>query len=181
MPSLQIVPEDASARRRIQHLTFRSSMREKAFEHVFLGALGIELLDRGLDYEVLHGEVDKDGYDVVLETGGIMRHVQLKVMIAGGARADVSVSTKLSAKPSACVLWLTWDPIARAFSAIRWFGDLPGRPLPDIGDKIAKHSRANAQGIKAERPGHRIVPTRRFETLTGFAELADRLFGELPQ
>jgi hypothetical protein len=53
MPSLQIVPKDASAQRRIQHLTYQSSMREKAFEHVFLGALGIELLDRGLDYEVL--------------------------------------------------------------------------------------------------------------------------------
>lgn len=83
-----------------QHLRSRPPAGSKAFEHVFLGALGIDLLERGFDYEVLHGEVDKDGYDVVLEAGGILRHV---------------------------------------------------------------------------------VPVRRFQTLAGFADLADRLFGTLPE
>ncbi len=159
-------------------LTYHSSAREKAFEHVFLGQLCLELLERGVDYSVLHAEVDKDGYDLVVEAGEVIRHIQLKVMIAGGARADVSVNTKLASKPSGCVVWLVWDPTIRDFGAIRWFGDSPGNKLPALGDRIARHSRANALGIKAERLAHRIVPVRRFDKVDNMGRLVDILFGK---
>jgi hypothetical protein len=61
----------------------------------------------------------------------------------------------------------------------RWLGGLPGERLPDIGGKIARHSRANVQGIKAERPGIRSVPLSSFVPLVSISDLLDRLFGPI--
>jgi hypothetical protein len=162
------------------HLTHFSTMRENMFEHLLLGQLGAELLARGVEYDELHSSVDREGFDVLLEAGGIARHTQLKVKVAGGARSAVTVSTRLAARPSGCVIWLTYDPLERRFCDIRWLGGMPGQPLPDIGDRKARHSRGNSQGIKAHRPDHRIVPASRFERLDDIAHLTDRLFGMLP-
>lgn len=165
---------------RARQLTHQSSMRENMFEHMLLGQLGAELMARGVDYDELHASVDREGFDVLLEAGDIQRHTQLKVKIAGGARSDVSIHTRLSARPSGCVVWLTYDPATRSFCDIRWFGGAPGEPLPDLGTRVARHSRANSQGQKAERPLHRVVAASRFERLDDVAHLADRLFGRLP-
>jgi hypothetical protein len=163
-----------------RQLTHQSSSRENVFEHMLLGQLGAELLARGVEYDELHSSVDKDGYDVLLEAGSIQRHTQLKVKIADGKRSDISVHTRLAARPSGCVVWLTYDPATRGFCDIRWFGAEPGEPLPDLGTKVAKHSRANSHGIKAERALHRVVAAGRFARLDDIAHLADRLFGRLP-
>lgn len=165
---------------RVRQLTHQSSMRENVFEHMLLGQLGAELLARGVEYDELYSSVDKDGFDVMLEAGGIQRHTQLKVKVLGGARSEITVHTGLAARPSGCVVWLTYDPETRTFCDIQWFGGAPGEPLPDLGDRIARHTRANSQGVKAERPHHRVVPVRRFERLDDVAHLADRLFGPLP-
>ena len=166
---------------RARQLTHQSSTRENAFEHVLLGQIGTELLARGVDYDEYHSSVDKEGFDVLLEAGHIQRHTQLKVKIKGGARSEITVHTRLAARPSGCVVWLTYDPVAREFCDIRWFGGRPGEPLPELGTKVAKHSRGNSQGVKADRPEHRVLPARRFERLADTAHLVDRLFGRLPQ
>ena len=165
---------------RTRQLTHQSSARENVFEHLLLAQIGAELLARDVDYDELHSSVDKDGYDILLVVGDIQRHIQLKVMIRGGKRSDVTIHRKLARRPSGCVLWLTYDPATRSFCDIRWFGAAPGQPLPDLGDKVARHSRANAQGLKGERPDHRIIAARRFERLDDIAHLVDRLFGPLP-
>lgn len=60
-----------------------------------------------------------------------------------------------------------------------WFGGEPGEPLPDItGLRVAKHARANAQGIKQERPRQRLIPMSAFTPLDEFDELVSRLFGD---
>lgn len=161
-------------------LTHHSSQREKVFEHLFLSRLGLELIARGVNHEVLHGEVDDHGYDLAIEAGGIMRHVQLKVTIIGGARADVGIHMRLTEKPSGCVIWLAFDPVSRDFQAIRWFGGRPGERLPDLGSRVGRHTRGNSAGVKARRPAIRIVPASRFDQLEDFAHLADCLFGMVP-
>jgi hypothetical protein len=161
-------------------LTHHSSQREKVFEHLFLSQLGLELIARGVSHEVLHGEVDDHGYDLAVEAGGILRHIQLKVTILGGARTDVGIHTRLADKPSGCVIWLIFDPVTRDFQAIRWFGGKPGDRLPDLGSKVGRHTRGNSAGVKASRPAIRIVPASRFEQLDDFAHMADRLFGMVP-
>lgn len=117
---------------------------------------------------------------MLLEAGGIARHIQVKVKALGGVRSEVTINTRLAAKPSGCVVWLTFDPVANDFSEILWFGGKPGAPLPDTGATIARHTRANSQGVKAGRPGHRVVKARQFEKLGDIAHLVDRLFGRLP-
>lgn len=175
---LQAAPIRASAQ--IQALTHASSMREKVFEHLLLSELGLELIARGVEFEVLHGETDRDGHDLIIEAGSILRHMQLKVTILGGARSEITVNTRLAGKPAGCVVWLSFDPATRSFESIRWFGNAPGMPVPDLGEKVARHTRANAQGVKNYREGHRVLPASRFERLDDISHLADKLFGRLP-
>lgn len=173
-------PPHARAAWLARQLTHRSSTRENVFEHMLLGQLGGEMLARGVDHDELRSRVDKDGFDVLLEAGTVQRHTQLKVMEKGGKRGSVSIHTGLAARPSGCVVWLTYDPATRSFCDIRWFGAAPGEPLPDLGSKVARHSRANSAGMKAERAAHRVVAASRFERLVDVAHLADRLFGRQP-
>src|SRR6266576_7230006 len=84
-----------------------SSLREQALGHVFLGQLLTFMWQSGArDIEVLKSEVDRGGYDVVLEANGIIRHVQLKSSFRGSKVREVDVSTKLLRKPGGCILWL---------------------------------------------------------------------------
>ncbi len=158
-------------------ISHRSSAIEKVLEYQFLSILTRELMHRDAEFEVLRGDVDGSGHDLVVEAEGVLRYVQLKAMVKGGKRANVSINTKLARKSSGCVVWMTYDPGTFELGSFRWLGGAPGEPLPALGDRIAKHSKGNAAGIKAERPGHRIVPAGQFETLATISELADRLFG----
>ena len=77
-------------------------------------------------------------------------------------------------------MWIGWQRRSganRVDVQYRWFGGLPGEPLPDLGDVVAKHSKANAQGVKLERPAIRKVNLGQFERLPDAAALLDRLFG----
>lgn len=169
----QPVPDE-----RIRKLTHQSSLREKIFEYQLLGELGTELLERNMDFNVLHSMSDRDGYDTVLDAGAMVRHIQLKATIVGTTTREVPVNTRLAAKPSGCVIWMVFDPIGRRFTEYRWFGGAPGQPLPDLGDRAVRHSRANAAGVKAIRPEQRSLALSRFERITSIDVLADRLLGQ---
>lgn len=158
-------------------ISHRSSALEKVLEYRFLGLLGAELWRRGIEFEVLRSDVDDNGHDLVIEADGILRHIQLKAMMKGGKRADVTVNTRLAAKSSGCVIWMTYDPVTLDLGAFRWFGGKPGEPLQGLGDKVARHSKGNVAGEKTLRPAHRVIPRGAFETLGSISELADRLFG----
>jgi hypothetical protein len=43
--------------------------------------------------------------------------------------------------------------------------------------RMAKHTRANAHGIKLPRPNLRVVPHTRFEPLESIVDLYGKLFG----
>ena len=45
--------------------------------------------------DVMRGAFDAHGHDVVFEVSGVLRQVQLKAMVAGGKRRDVSVNMRL--------------------------------------------------------------------------------------
>lgn len=153
-------------------------LREKVFEHAFLGDLTRTLLRAGRRCEVLRAEFDGSGFDVALEADGVLRHVQLKAMKANGKRAHVDIHTALAAKPSGCVVWMLIDPETFETTAYRWFGGPPGRPLPALGDKAVRHTKADSEGKKAERPDLREVRRGRFETVPSLDGLIERLFGD---
>jgi hypothetical protein len=157
-----------------------SSLRERIVEHVFVGDALRRLWQLGVtDVEVLRSEFDAGGYDLVMGHGKVVRHIQLKTVMAAGKTTEVGVSLKLMDKPSGCVIWIILTPELHLQSYL-WFGGRPGKPLPDIrAMKVAKHAKANAKGIKAERPNFRIVPRSKFEKLDTLDILLTRLFGSL--
>ena len=155
-----------------------SSLREQALGHLFLGQILAEMWrSNQRDIEVLKGEVDRAGYDLVLESNGYIRHVQLKSSFIGSKVRNVSVGTKLLAKPGGCVIWLEFDAESLKIERYFWFGGPPGQALPDLGARISRHSKANSIGVKAERPMHRELSKSRFEAISDVGQLVIRLFG----
>lgn len=157
-----------------------SVLRERIVEHVFVGDTLRRLWQLGItDVEVLRSEFDAGGYDLVLSRGKIIRHIQLKTMSVGATTRETTVSMKLLEKPSGCVIWIVVTPDLQLLSYL-WLGGLPGEPISDFSDfKIAKHVRANAEGIKGERPNHRKVSSGRFEKLGSIDQVLGKLFGTL--
>jgi hypothetical protein len=155
-----------------------SSLREQALGHLFLGQL-LAFMWRSdrRDIEVLKSEVDRGGYDVVLEAKGIIRHIQLKSSFRGSKVREVDVSTKLLLKPGGCILWLEFDRESLAIERYYWFGGQPGTALPDLGLRVSRHSRGNSEGEKSERPIHRVLTRGRFEALADIAKVVEKLFG----
>lgn len=164
---------------RTQH-TVTSSYREILIEHLFVGEIMRRLWLRGItQFEVLKPQVDDSGYDLVLEANGIVRHVQLKASFHESSTRKVKAGLKLLSKPSACVIWVMFDPATMELGPFLWFGGAPGEPLPDItGMQVARHTRANAEGVKQERPAQRWIPRNAFTLVGGFDELVSTLFGQ---
>jgi hypothetical protein len=153
-----------------------SSLREQALGHVFLGQLLTFMWRNGArDIEVLKSEVDRGGYDVVLESNGIIRHVQLKSSFRGSKVREVDVSTKLLRKPGGCILWLEFDRESLAIERYYWFGSKAGNALPDLGERISRHSKGNSEGEKNERPIHRVLTRGRFEALASIGLVVENV------
>jgi hypothetical protein len=160
--------------------TLNSSYREILIEHLFVGEIMRLLWLRGItQFEVLKPQVDDSGYDLVIEANGVVRHIQLKSSFVSAATGQVKASLKLALKPSACVIWVQFDPETFKLGPFLWFGGAPGDQIPGLTMfKVAKHTRANAQGVKQERPNQRSIPRSRFESIAEFDTLVTRLFGE---
>lgn len=158
--------------------THHSSTLEKILEARFLADLksALWLRNRRL-IEILHGSVDAFGYDVVIEVDHRPRHIQLKTLRQSGKRTDFTINTRLACKPSGCVIVIQYDPQTLEIGPFLWFGGAPGEPLPDLGLKPGRHTKGNRDGVKLERPGHRVVPRSAFKLIRTIPELAERLFG----
>jgi len=155
-----------------------SSLREQALGHVFLGQLLTFMWrNSARDIEVLKSEVDRGGYDVVLEANGVIRHVQLKSSFRGSKVREVDVSTKLLRKPGGCILWLEFDRESLSIERFYWFGGKAGDGLPDLGLRVSRHSKGNSKGEKNERLGHRVVAKADFQMLADIREVVEKLFG----
>jgi len=125
-----------------------STAREKVLEHRLASELAVLMLQRGVSLDILRSEYDAQGYDVVLEAGGVIRHVQLKASRDGGKRRHVDINVKLRAKPAGCVVWMSYDTASLEITALRWFGGQPGEPLPDLGSTVTRHSKGDSAGTK---------------------------------
>lgn len=155
-------------------------LREKVVEHIFLAELSKALLlDLKLPFEVLRAEFDANGYDVVIEAGSVLRHVQLKATATTGRRAHVDVQTALTEKPSGCVVWLFVDPHSLTLGPFLWFGSDTGRRMPSLGDREVRHSRGDASGEKKVRSGLRRLPKGEFVRFETMPELARAMFARL--
>lgn len=158
--------------------TENSSTREKILEHLFVGELLRSLWLKGVsDVEVLRSEVDAGGYDLVVECAGILRHIQLKASHMKASTASVGVNVRLSGKPSGCVVWMKFDPETLALGPFLWLGGKPGSALPNLGNRVGRHSRGNRLGQKGERQSIRVVRATGFRKLQTIDHLVTALFG----
>jgi len=155
-----------------------SSAREKLVEHVFLGELLRGLWRRNVrDLEVLRPEVDSGGYDLALEYRGSTRHVQLKSSHRNAKRAAITANVKLLDRPSACILWIYFDPDTMLLGPYLWFGSAPNERIPSFGEKVARHTKHNADREKSAKPGHRVIAKSSFTRLDTMDEVIQRLIG----
>jgi hypothetical protein len=160
-----------------QH-TENSSYREKLVEHLFVGELlKLSWLNDKCSLEVASPEVDNAGYDLIAEAHGVLRHIQLKASFIGARASGQKVHTKLADKPCGCVIWIYFDDATMELGPFLYFGGRAGERLPDISDcKVAKHTKGNKDGVKAERPNIRVLPKGRFVTYDSIETLYAHLF-----
>ena len=159
--------------------THHSSYREMVLEHVFVGEILRNCWKQGRPLvEILKSQVDASGYDLVLDAGGITRHVQLKASHVGSHTPQVPINIELGRKPSGCVVWMYFEPQSMEFDHFLWFGSAPGSPLPELEDfRIATHTKRNASGVKTERPNIRLIPKAKFTRVASIDNLVELLFG----
>ena len=156
--------------------SLESSLREKVLEHLFVGDLLRCLWCRGSrDIEVLQTEVDHGGYDLVLESNGFLRHVQLKASYRSAKTSRVGININLAKKPSGCVIWIRFDPDSMELGPFLWFGGRPGDPLPPLGDRIGKHTKGDRTGLKAERPNIRMLNKGQLSALSTMDDVVQAL------
>ena len=176
---LEYVPGAASTNdRQSQHYN-HSLFREKLIEHLLIGELLMHSWRRGdCLLEISRPEVDRAGYDLVAEHGNCLRHIQLKGAKRGATTAQQTVHVSLAEKPSGCVVWAFLDDNTLSLGPFLFFGGEPGQRLDLKSFRVSKHTRANAQGFKAQRPNHREVPKSHFRKLDTIHKLWLALFGK---
>ncbi|MDP1832206.1 MAG: hypothetical protein Q8K67_09120 [Geothrix sp.] len=159
--------------------THQSVYREHLLEHLVLGELlKHSWIHDNASLEISHPSVDRAGYDVVLESNGITRHVQFKSSARTAKTSRQNIHMGLSVKPSACVVWTHFDPSTLELGPFLFFGGGPGEPMPSLsGLPVAKHTKGNAEGVKLERPNLRVLPRARFSVLDSIPSLYVALFG----
>lgn len=160
--------------------SFQSVYREKLLEHLLIGELlKYSWQKHGAALEVSQPAIDRSGHDIVLEANGITRHVQLKTSSTIARTGRQNVHLGLGDKPSGCVVWMRFDPVSMELGPFLFFGSSPGAALPPLDAfKVATHTKGNAQGVKRQRLGLRVVPVSKFATVESLPALYEALFGQ---
>ncbi|MDG9922821.1 MULTISPECIES: hypothetical protein [unclassified Pseudomonas] len=159
--------------------SLHSSYREKLIEHLLIGELlkcSWKLKDCSL--EISKPEVDRSGYDLIAEANGYIRHIQLKASFVGSTTAQQKIHIALAGKPSGCVVLVYFNKDTLELGPFLFFGAGPGQPLPCLETlRVARHTKGNAEGVKAERPNIRVLNKGLFEKFENIEGLYSRLFG----
>lgn len=156
----------------------KSSFREKLIEHLFVGELlKLSWQTGACSLEIAAPEVDYQGYDLIAEENGFIRHIQLKTSYLDAHTARQKVHLALAEKPSGCVVWIYFDEETLELGPFLFYGNRAGKPLPDISDNsVAKHTKANAEGVKTERRQHRVINKGDFTRYESIGALYRALF-----
>jgi hypothetical protein len=157
----------------------QSVYRERLLEHLLIGELLKHAwLNDDARLEVARGEIDRTGYDVVLEAHGVIRHVQFKTSASISKTNKQNVHIGLAQKPSGCVIWSRFDSHTLQLGPFLFFGAAPGKPLPSLeGLAVAKHTKGDSKGKKGVRPNLRVLPRRMFKSISTIPGLYAQLFG----
>jgi hypothetical protein len=103
--------------------------------------------------------------------------MQLKSSFTGARRSEVTASVKLLDRPSACILWIFFNPDTLSLGPFLWFGGAAGEKIPELGERVAKHTKPNSEQKKVDRPAHRIISKSRFAKLETIEDVIQKLMG----
>lgn len=158
-----------------------SSFREKLIEHLFIGELLKIAWQNGDSLEIAKPEVDNQGYDIIAEINGAIRHIQLKSTKAGGKAARQNIHLGLARKPAGAVVWIFFNEDTLELGPFLYFGNEGIGPMKDIkGLKVATHTKGNSQGFKKERPEIRVLPKGVFVKHDTIRDLYAKLSAKRP-
>ena len=148
-----------------------SNTVEKLIEHIFLAELLQECwFCRRQLVEVLRSEVDAAGYDLILESGGVIRHVQVKASRRGARTSKQTVNARLEQRSGGCIIWIFYSvnpATSRAELSYRW------REATSLPATRGRHSRG-----RGPRENTRVIRKGDFEEVPTISALVDRLFGD---
>ena len=153
-----------------------SSYLSKIMEYKLIGEIASSLWKQGKTCDVLRQDVDNSGYDLVIECGKVIRHIQVKTSTETAKAAYQKANLKLELKPSACIIWVRYDELTLAIKYFEFFSNgfsrlqLKGRP-------IAKHTKGNSSGKKLLRPNIVTVKKSDFSRILTTEKLVQALFG----
>ena len=159
-----------------------SVLREKVIEHIFVTELSkVLLLDKKLPFETLRAEFDSNGYDLVIEANGHVRHIQLKAMRSGGKRARVDINLALAEKPSGCVVWIVVNDATLQLEQFLWLGSPAGEKLQIPAGAVGRHTKRDLTGLRGKRARMRTVNKGDFDKLPCMTDVVQRLFEPAPK
>lgn len=148
-----------------------SVMREKLCLHIFLSDI-YKLCwknEKYKDIQILFPEIDSSGADIVIVHKQVSCFIQLKSINKNSSTYKFPINKELFNQSSFCVLLFTLDEETISIN-YRIF-----KKKENLDYKNAKHSKANAEGIKKERPNIIELPKTEFADIRN-TELIDKIF-----
>lgn len=149
-----------------------SNTVERLIEHLFLAELLQECWFRRRQLvEVLRAEVDSAGYDLVLESSDVIRHVQLKASGRGSRTSQQTINVRLRDRLGGCIIWVFYEVDPESGRAKLTYRYREAESLPD---RRGRHTRGGGA-----RENTRVVRKGEFRAVADIAALVDLLFGPL--
>ena len=110
----------------------------------------------------------------------LMRHIQLKTSIKGGSARTQKLNLALTQKVGGCIIWIEREecPDSQQFKfEYLFYGSKANEQFVIDHDlKVAKSTKANAEGFKSERKNIRVVPKSKFTKVSDMRHLMHLLF-----
>jgi len=180
------VHNDAAERLNELIRSYEQSMyRENVLEQIFCADLIQCAWAQGFPpIEIARGFVDFQGYDLIVQSGPVIRHIQLK-----GTKGTITLHQELASKPAACCVLIRLsvsDSHSRISMQYRYFGSGPSEPLDLTGLPEAKGTPwiKTSDGMKRPLRRHHVtVSTRLFQPKRAIPmeELVPLLLGPAPK
>jgi hypothetical protein len=158
----------------------RSSRVENRLTRALIAAVAEELWrrDHWLDLQVFKDQAADSGYDLVLGSNGVLRHIQVRHMPVAGRGDRFPLRPDPARRAGGCAVVLVHRDDPMVIDHCLFLGGAEGEPLPDFADCPLARPAAGGEGGLRER---REVPRQRFSPPLTMAETVAHLFPGIPE
>jgi hypothetical protein len=156
---------------------------EKLIEHRFISdIMAYCWYKKNETLEIIHAEIDNNGYDLLLCYKNIDRYIQLKTSEEKSTTSQQNINLSIISKKNPCIVWIVrkfdLNKNDFVFKYLFW-GSKIGEPLPNVEKlKTSKRTTANSKGVKKERENFRIITKKDFIEFSNIEKLFEQLFSK---